>query len=208
MTLKHELTSYFIRNESELGKEEVFNTLEILNSSHNYTLEMVEASILRFTFDNIMLLDSSMNETESHGFVSYKIEQIADNEINTVIENEAYIYFDYNQPILTAATSNKIWEIPTAFDTISFISILDKKQAIKIYPNPAKELLYLDFSEKNKSFQNANIQIYDTFGRLLLTQKINENLNSIDISSLENGMYVYKIMGENAVLGSGKIIVQ
>jgi len=31
MTLKHELTSYFIRNESELGKEEVFNTLEILN---------------------------------------------------------------------------------------------------------------------------------------------------------------------------------
>ena len=191
------------------------NTLEILNSSHSYTLEMLEASILRFTFNDIMLLDSNTNELASHGFVSYKIEQIADNELGTVIENEAYIFFDYNQPIQTETTSNKLWEVPLVFDTISFVTVLDKKQEIKVYPNPAKDIFYIDFSETKQIVETAEIKIYDVFGRLVLAQKINVvethfnvSISNVSISDLQNGIYVYKIVGENAVFGSGKIVVE
>jgi hypothetical protein len=186
------------------------NTLEILNSSHSYSLEMLEASILRFTFHDIMLLDSNTNETASHGFVSYKIEQMTDNELGIVIENEAYIFFDYNQPIQTETTSNKLWEIPTVFDTISLVTVFDKKQAIKVYPNPAKAHFFVDFSEIKQSIENVEIFVYDVFGRLILAQKINdvETHFKVSISDLENGVYIYKIVGDTDVLGSGKIMVQ
>ena len=45
------------------------------------------------------------------------------------------------------------------------------------------------------------------FGRLILSQNVSRNLNKADISSFENGMYVYKIVGVNDVLGSGKKLI-
>ena len=62
--------------------------------------------------------------------------------------------------------------------------------------------------KSKNNFENAEIAIYDTFGRLFLAQKKGGKQPKIDISSLENGMYVYEVIGENAVLGSGKIMVQ
>lgn len=35
MNLKHEITSYLIENESDLGKEEVYNTLQLLTEYDN-----------------------------------------------------------------------------------------------------------------------------------------------------------------------------
>jgi len=71
------------------------STLEILNSSHTYTLSIEDAQILTFTFNNILLVDSTTNEAASHGFVTFKVDQFKENEIGEVIENKAYIYFDY-----------------------------------------------------------------------------------------------------------------
>ncbi|MGB1206790.1 MAG: DUF7619 domain-containing protein, partial [Chitinophagales bacterium] len=181
------------------------STFEALNSSHDYSLEIVEGQILRFTFDDILLVDSNVNEPASHGFVSFKINQMLDNEIGTVIENQAYIFFDYNQPILTPLAFSTIWEEPPFLGTSIFE--LENSQ-VKAYPNPAKEHFFLDFSAIKQDVETAEIKIYDVFGRLALGQKISADLNKVAISSLEKGVYIYKIVGENDVLGSGKIMVQ
>ena len=44
-------------------------------SSHDYDFEVYDNGILKFTFNNIMLIDSSTNEGASHGFVKYRITQ-------------------------------------------------------------------------------------------------------------------------------------
>ena len=181
------------------------STFETLNSSHDYSLEIVDGEILRFTFDNILLVDSATNEPESHGFVSFKINQMPDNELGTVIANKAYIFFDYNEPIVTPLAFSTIWEEPPFFNTSIFEF---ENLQVKVYPNPTKDVFYIDFSENKNSVEMARIEIYDVFGRLVLAQKIDENLNTIDISSLENGMYVYEVLGEKSILGSGKIVVE
>ena len=131
-----------------------------------------------------------------------------DNEIGTVIENQAYIFFDYNQPILTPLAYSTIWEEPEPLFNVFVSDFLGEKSQVKAYPNPANEHFFLDFSEIKQHIETAEIEIYDVFGRLVLAQKINENLNKVEISSLENGVYVYKIVGKSSVLGSGKIMVQ
>lgn len=70
------------------------NTLEILESSHLYTTQIMNSSIVMFTFENIMLPDSGINLAGSQGFIRYRIKPISGIPQNTQIYNTAYVYFD------------------------------------------------------------------------------------------------------------------
>ncbi len=72
-------------------------------SSHPYRFEVMSGNVLKFTFDNIALPDSNVNEPASHGFVQFSILQksVPANPPGTRIENRAAIYFDYNASVLT-----------------------------------------------------------------------------------------------------------
>ncbi|MCK6694655.1 MAG: T9SS type A sorting domain-containing protein [Thermoanaerobaculia bacterium] len=84
-------------------------------SSHPYRFEMAPGRVLKFTFDNIMLPDSNVNEKASHGFIQFSVEQSDKplNPVGTVIENKAAIYFDYNTPILTNTVLHTIGSLDT-----------------------------------------------------------------------------------------------
>ncbi len=79
-------------------------------SSHPYQLEIVGNNILKFTFSNINLVDSTTNEPDSHGFVSFNICQMNNLPIGTMIYNSAAIYFDYEAPIITNQTYHEVGE--------------------------------------------------------------------------------------------------
>lgn len=66
-------------------------SFEILAFSHSleYTIGM-EGQVI-FTFEDIMLPDSSSNEIQSHGYVTYTVQLIDDYIIGTTIENKATI---------------------------------------------------------------------------------------------------------------------
>ena len=70
-------------------------------ASHPYTFIMRGERILEFRFDNIMLPDSNINLEGSQGFVQFYVAQQPGNPNGTFIENNAAIYFDYNEPIIT-----------------------------------------------------------------------------------------------------------
>ncbi len=61
---------------------------------------------------------------------------------------------------------------------------------IKLYPNPAKDILYLKSNEKN-----LNVQIFDISGRIVLSNTINGS-DPINISSLKNGLYFLQAKGK------------
>ncbi len=69
-----------------------------------------------------------------------------------------------------------------------------------IYPNPASDRLYF----KNTSYE-AQIQIYDLQGRMVLNQALTEG--SIDISELPKGIFVVKII-DNEITTLDKIVKQ
>ena len=83
-------------------------SVQTLNSSHNHSFRMYGPRILEWTFYNIMLADSTTNEPASHGFIKFKVNPLPNLSLGTVIENTAFIYFDFNLPIITNTTQHQL----------------------------------------------------------------------------------------------------
>ena len=56
------------------------------------------------------------------------------------------------------------------------------------YPNPGKDVLNI-----RTALENARVEVYDLNGRLMDSQKITENVTTIDAEAWPSGMYVWKV---------------
>ena len=74
---------------------------------------------------------------------------------------------------------------------------------IELYPNPATGTLYVN----QKGSSEIQLTIYDLKGRLVLQKVIDSQQNSINISSLNAGLYMVRIQREN-ITKVEKLIVQ
>ncbi len=172
-------------------------------SSHPVDFEMTGNGVAIFKFNNIMLPDSNVNESASHGFVQFKIAQEQDLSNGTVIENEASIFFDFNEPIITNTAFHTIGE---NFVTVNTQKIFLSNLAVRTFPNPFKEMV--NFEIEGAQFQSIQLNVYDLTGRLIRTSTHAENKFSFFRNQLLSGMYVYTLVGDGAMISSGKITVQ
>ncbi len=80
---------------------------------------------------------------------------------------------------------------------------------ISVYPNPATEVLFIDLKTLGSQYELMHFKLYNSAGHLLRTFKQNVALkNSIDISSLSQGIYYIEIIDEQALLiNLSKVIV-
>lgn len=89
-------------------------TFRFIGASHPCLPSLSGMGNLEFTFNNIMLPDSNVDEPGSHGWVLYRIETDYGVPEGTVINNDASIYFDYNSPVVTNTTNTIICTRVTA----------------------------------------------------------------------------------------------
>ncbi len=157
------------------------NTLEILDYSHPMNFRIINNNILKFNFDNIMLPDSNSNEPQSHGYVSFRIDQKAALPDGTKIENKVGIYFDYNPAVITNTTLNTINR---------FIGIEEVQgntvSLFQVYPNPTSCRLNV---ELEAGLYKASISLYDLNGRKLLQREVDDRA-TLDVSHLPAGIYI------------------
>jgi len=70
-------------------------------ASHPFDVAMVGDGIVTFTFSNILLADSNVNEPASHGLIGFRVRLDEPVLPGTLISNAADIFFDFNPPIRT-----------------------------------------------------------------------------------------------------------
>ena len=71
---------------------------------------------------------------------------------------------------------------------------------LTIYPNPSSEKIFISGETQGRDFI-----LYDMQGKIVSSTSNQELINGIDISSLTNGMYFYKITDRNiGAVKSGK----
>jgi len=63
---------------------------------------------------------------------------------------------------------------------------------LKIYPNPSSNFISVS---SNSDFSFKNYSIYDVTGKKIISEKL--KTNKINISKLQNGVYFFKIEGNN-----------
>ncbi len=103
-----------------------WNTLEMVTASTNYQL-VKHNGVCIWSFRNIQLPDSNVNEEASHGWISYRIKPKANVQIGDVVENTAAIYFDYNLPIYTNTTTTAIVANTLPLKLLTFTAIKEGK---------------------------------------------------------------------------------
>lgn len=79
----------------------------------------------------------------------------------------------------------------------------EKKQSLRIslYPNPASHLLTLDIADAGA----AGLEIFNMNGQMVLSQKVQNRIETVEVQTLNAGPYVVVLKSEaGRVLGSGR----
>ncbi|MFN6378419.1 MAG: T9SS type A sorting domain-containing protein, partial [Flavobacteriales bacterium] len=174
--------AFTVRVEDQLDSDLDWSSFEMITASHNYSVQMEDGHLV-WTFNNIMLPDSTTNEPESHGHIIYRIKPIANKPLGTVFENTAYIYFDFNEPIITNTTVN-------AFAVVQSVDENELSQNVRVYPNPTSGEFTL-VSELLTG--DARVSIYDVAGREVYSQNTTAVGSVLLTQKMEPGHYLVRI---------------
>jgi len=77
---------------------------------------------------------------------------------------------------------------------------------IELFPNPAREYLYVDIDYANLS--NMHLIIKNPLGELVLEDDFQSNVHRLDISKLPSGLYTVNVLRGNYVLGTKTLVIQ
>lgn len=171
------------------------NTFQVINYSHQNLVDLT-GRILNVRFPNIQLPDSTTNSAGSMGFVQYRAKPKTTWAAPYQIKNTAYIYFDYNTPIVTYTTLNSIL-IPTGLHK-------QTETIMNLYPNPSNGSFTIELNTKEKQ----NIQLFDMTGNVVLSQTIENAKAIIDGNHLVAGIYNLQIKGKEGVANKKLVIVR
>ena len=173
-------------------------TLQVRGASHNFTWTINENRELAFTFANILLPDSTSNEPESHGMVSYSISPRADILPLTVIENRAGIYFDFNDPIITntvfhtirkpvrTIVEQKEWCAGTAFNNIPIHGDTAILEITEFLEYDSAHLTFLSIVDTIKVEEMVNAQVGDVFENIEITGDTSFVINHISTNGCDS----------------------
>ena len=125
------------------------------------------------------------------------------NAVGFTIGSFGYVATGYD-----SLTTKDLWMYDPNFNGIEVIDAF--KSSLKIYPNPIVENATIAFSpESLNAFAKISFTMYDVNGREV--KHIEELTNAeteLSRDYLGNGIYIYKIVGDDYLLASGKLILQ
>ena len=185
------------------------NTLSINGASHPYSVNITGETnpVLWFNFKDIYLPDSTTNEKESHGYISFTISPKSDIAFDTRIENFADIFFDYNSPIRTdTATITYTDQVVLSEKNISINVVTnleeDLHSIVNVFPNPVTDKLVVTFSSED-SYQ---LKVFDMVSNLCLMKTGIKSGEIVDVSNLKPGLYILNFEGQNGQKNVEKMI--
>jgi uncharacterized repeat protein (TIGR01451 family) len=162
-------------------------TFKAGSSSHDYTVSIDSQRVVTFTFANIMLPDSNVNLLASQGVVNFSIEHDPDLVAGDLITNEAAIYFDFNEPIITNLSQHRIEKdgLPVGVRTLRAQEI-----ALRVFPNPSNGFIQLKAPNNDVKYDDV-LTVSDLYGRQLAQTTYGQiGSGGWDVRSLPAGNYL------------------
>jgi hypothetical protein len=159
------------------------STFQLLTTSHPSLVQVLENGILRFNFPNINLPDSNSNEPLSHGYIQYKIKRIENLPIGTQFKNTAYIFFDFNAPVVTNTVLSEI-------NVLTGIKSHDGEIEVQVWPVPFQN--YFVIKTHSKISEN-HFTLFNLVGEIVHNGTIFNNYQVIHTGKLSRGIYILHI---------------
>jgi hypothetical protein len=78
--------------------------------------------------------------------------------------------------------------------------------SISVYPNPNTGILNINLT--SELAHNSTLEVYDALGKLVVKHSLDNELNTLNISNLTNGIYTFKVLNNSNLVKVGKLIKQ
>jgi hypothetical protein len=152
-----------------------FSAIYSINDSQNTTSFSLRSSNEHYDVSEIAKIYGGGGHRNASGLFSQKLTNVLDG-----------IVYDTTGQYCSVEDTLKIKMIKTVNNSIEI-------NIVKIYPNPAKDKVFIDVGDIN--FQSGNsITITNAVGQEIYANAITEKLTQIDISNWNsNGIYIFKI---------------
>ena len=162
-----------------LSTDLLWNTMELVSSSHT-TGWYIHQGVLHFVMDPINLPDSASDEANSHGYVKFRMTPVSTLMNGAQIENVANIYFDFNEPVITA---------PAVFTVDENVGVVATAvSGFTVYPNPVSDLLTVQVDAPG-----ALLEVRSCDGRLLKAVRMVGTQVVVSVGDLVGGLYTISI---------------
>lgn len=173
-------------------------------SSHPCRFDLTGEGIAHFYFDNIALPDSNVNEAASHGFAKFTIKPHLDVPLESLIENTAAIYFDFNEAVLTNTTYHRLGE---NFLTVGIWQPFVPTVRVIATPNPFLDETVLEVKGMMDG-DPLQLQVYDYQGVEVRKVESSDGIFRLRKGNWPAGVYFFKIMQNGKIVGNGKLFAQ
>ncbi|MBK8659854.1 MAG: T9SS type A sorting domain-containing protein [Bacteroidetes bacterium] len=172
-------------------------SFEFLGSSHGCFVTRT-GNMLNFQFPQIMLPDSTNDEPNSHGFVKFAVNALANLPEGTVIADDAAIYFDYNDAVITN-------ESEVLLIGLSAIDDMASSATVVVAPNPMNQFAEIRISSLQEGFKFV---VTDLTGRVVSENFSDSNNLMFDRNNLSAGIYTYQVVQNGKASAKGKLVIQ
>ncbi|MFK7808380.1 MAG: T9SS type A sorting domain-containing protein [Saprospiraceae bacterium] len=184
--------------EDELPEELDLSTFRIGQYSHPCVVE-IEGRVLRITYEGINLPWSDFDEPASHGFFNFYINQNEDLLNGTQIWNDAAIYFDFNEAVIT---NNHLYTINDMLTNNNTITTLD----FSVQPNPARDVLNI-FRGTVNTEDAVQVQLRSINGQVIKDAMMTSTQLALSLDGISNGMYYVELTKADGSRGVQKVVV-
>ncbi|OOV28670.1 hypothetical protein BXU11_01590 [Flavobacterium sp. LM5] len=121
---------------------------------------------------------------------------ICDNGTSTVIPNEINSNFT---PKKSGSYAVEVTKNGCSLTSPCFVmntlgtKDFDLENSLKLFPNPTKEFVTIETNALN----NTKLKIFDVNGQFILSKVLKTNSNTVNISHLASGVYIFEISNDN-----------
>ena len=148
---------------------------------------------------------TSVSVVVNYAVLMFKISQKAGNQRDDLIQNEAAIYFDYNQPVITNKAFNTIG-LPHFTTAVPLITQIQGTIPASVFYENGQLHIKLSVVSSNTRY---SFTLYDALGRFITQEnKLFVPNHELSAGNLTAGIYVFEIQATNGKKTKGKFIVQ
>lgn len=152
---------------------------QMVYATHPYKVILTPSqNLVTWVFDDINLEPKSKDVAKSMGYLVFDAYLNTNLRVGDSILNKAFIYFDYNSPIITPNAMVKRVDNASSITRIGNLNI-------KIYPNPSNTFCTVENYENDLN----SIDIYTIEGRIIKSVELEQGLNQIDLNGFSPGVY-------------------
>jgi len=111
--------------------------------------------------------------------------------------------------LTTAAVTVIAPEIPANCGSLGVQSedASNTNEAVTVYPNPFSTSTTIMINDA-ALLNNCEITIYNSLGEAVIKTALTKQLTTLETKNLVSGVYFYKVIGDNKIIQSGKLISQ